>query len=63
MIAHDPETGEICEAREANIAEFTVSEISFALKRTLEDNFAYVRVRGEISGFKARIPPATAISP
>jgi exodeoxyribonuclease VII large subunit len=36
----------------ANVAEFTVSEISFALKRTLEDTFGHVRVRGEISGFK-----------
>jgi exodeoxyribonuclease VII large subunit len=35
-----------------NIAEFTVSELSGALKRTLEDAYGYVRVRGEISGFK-----------
>jgi exodeoxyribonuclease VII large subunit len=48
----DFETGELKEGPRANIAEFTVSEISFALKRTLDDNFAYVRVRGEISGFK-----------
>src|SRR5215510_14208244 len=52
MTDHDPETGEIREAHKANIAEFTVSEISFALKRTLEDSFGHVRVRGEISGFK-----------
>jgi exodeoxyribonuclease VII large subunit len=36
----------------SNIAEFTVSELSFALKRTVEDNYERVRVRGEISGFK-----------
>ena len=30
----------------------TVSEISALLKRTVEENFARVRVRGEISGFK-----------
>ena len=36
----------------ANIAEYTVSEISAAVKRTVEDNFAYVRVRGEISGYR-----------
>src|SRR6476620_4955078 len=52
MTDHDSETGEIREAPKANIAEFTVSEISFALKRTLEDSFGHVRVRGEISGFR-----------
>ena len=35
-----------------NVAEFTVSELSFALKRTVENEFEHVRVRGEISGFK-----------
>ena len=35
-----------------NVAEFTVSELSQALKRTVEENYAWVRVRGEISGFK-----------
>src|SRR3546814_19142496 len=35
-----------------NVPEFTVSEISFAVKRTLEGTFERVRVRGEISGFK-----------
>lgn len=32
----------------ANVADFTVSEISQALKRALEDTFGHVRVRGEI---------------
>lgn len=36
----------------ANIAEFTVSEISVAVKRTVEDAFGYVRVRGEVSGYR-----------
>jgi exodeoxyribonuclease VII large subunit len=36
----------------SNLTEFTVSELSFALKRMVEENFDYVRVRGEISGFK-----------
>jgi len=36
----------------SNLAEYTVSELSRALKRSIEENFAYVRVRGEISGFK-----------
>jgi exodeoxyribonuclease VII large subunit len=35
-----------------NIPEWTVSELSAALKKTVEDNFGYVRVRGEISGFR-----------
>jgi len=36
----------------ANLPEFSVSEISSALKRTVEDAFPFVRVRGEISGLK-----------
>jgi exodeoxyribonuclease VII large subunit len=35
-----------------NLVEYTVSELSRALKRSIEENFAYVRVRGEISGWK-----------
>ncbi|MDJ0683871.1 MAG: exodeoxyribonuclease VII large subunit [Alphaproteobacteria bacterium] len=35
-----------------NAPEMTVSEISRLLKRTVEEAFSYVRVRGEISGFK-----------
>jgi exodeoxyribonuclease VII large subunit len=35
-----------------NAPEFTVSELSSALKRTVEDRFGFVRVRGEISGFR-----------
>ena len=36
----------------SNLPEYTVSEISVAVKRTLEGAFERVRVRGEISGFK-----------
>src|SRR6476619_158257 len=36
----------------ANSPEFTVSELSSALKRTVEDTYGHVRVRGEISGFR-----------
>ncbi len=36
------------EERASNIPEWTVSEISGALKRTLEDTYDHVRVRGEI---------------
>ncbi|WP_029062159.1 exodeoxyribonuclease VII large subunit [Labrenzia sp. DG1229] len=32
----------------SNVAEFSVSEISFSIKRTMEDTFGYVRVRGEL---------------
>src|SRR6195952_2241776 len=35
-----------------NAPEFTVSELSSALKRTVEDAYGQVRVRGEISGFR-----------
>lgn len=35
-----------------NSPEFTVSELSSALKRTVEDTFGHVRVRGEITGFR-----------
>jgi len=36
----------------SNAADYTVSEISFALKRRIEDEFGFVRVRGEISGYR-----------
>jgi exodeoxyribonuclease VII large subunit len=36
----------------SNLPEYTVSELARALKRSIEENFAYVRVRGEISEFK-----------
>ena len=47
---YDPDTGELLDEPEAvsNVAEFSVSEISQALKRTLEDTFGHVRVRGEL---------------
>jgi exodeoxyribonuclease VII large subunit len=35
-----------------NLVEFTVSELSAAVKRAVEDGFSYVRVRGEISGYR-----------
>ena len=36
----------------SNISQMTISELANALKRTLEDRFGYVRVRGEISGYR-----------
>ncbi len=50
--AYDPVTGELLDDEPApvvsNVAEFSVSELSGALKRTLEDTFGHVRVRGEL---------------
>lgn len=42
MIADSPAVG-------ANAKPYTVSELAFALKRTLEDSYGYVRLRGELS--------------
>lgn len=42
----------IPQSGKTNAAEFTVSEISGALKRTVEEAFGHVRVRGEISGYR-----------
>ena len=35
-----------------NLTEYTVTEISASLKKTVEERFGYVRVRGEITGFR-----------
>lgn len=35
-----------------NVPQFTVSEFSRAIKRTVEDAFGYVKITGEITGFK-----------
>lgn len=43
---------ELAAESRSNAAEYTVSEISGALKRTVEDTFGHVRVRGEISGYR-----------
>jgi exodeoxyribonuclease VII large subunit len=43
----DPETGELSPG--TNAPPFSVSEISGALKKTIESAFGFVRVRGEIS--------------
>ena len=37
-----------------NLVEYSVSELAFALKRTVEDAYGLVKLRGEISGFKGR---------
>jgi exodeoxyribonuclease VII large subunit len=38
----------------ANAPEWTVSELSQALRRTVEEAYGYVRVRGEISGYRGQ---------
>ena len=38
-----------------NALEWSVSELSGALKRTVEDAFGFVRVRGEISGYRGPV--------
>ena len=40
------------DATRINVVELTVSELSNALKRTIEDGFGYVRVRGELGNVK-----------
>jgi len=40
------------DTRATNAPEITVSELAGALKRAIEDRFGYVRVRGEISGYR-----------
>ena len=38
--------------RSDNLPEYSVSELSSAIRRTLEGAYGYVRLRGEISGFR-----------
>src|SRR3974377_2608002 len=40
----------------ANLFEWTVSELSAALRRTVEHAYGHVRVRGEVSGCKGPAP-------
>lgn len=40
------------DASPSNAHEFSVSELAQAVKRAVEDEFGYVRVRGEISGYR-----------
>ncbi|MFN3700579.1 MAG: exodeoxyribonuclease VII large subunit [Alphaproteobacteria bacterium] len=37
------------EPRKSNVPEFSVGELAFSLKRTLEENYGRIRVRGELS--------------
>lgn len=47
MIESDP--SETSEARVSNAEPYTVSELAFALKRTLEQAYGFVRLRAELS--------------
>jgi exodeoxyribonuclease VII large subunit len=42
----------MAEQPRVNIPEWSVSELAGALKRTVEDAYGYVRVRGEVSGYR-----------
>ena len=51
--SNDDNSGLLARTRQGDNAEpLTISEISQSLKRTVEDRFGHVRVRGELSGVK-----------
>jgi exodeoxyribonuclease VII large subunit len=50
--AHPSRSADLASTEGGNAHEFSVSELSFSLKRTVEDTFGHVRVRGEITGFR-----------
>lgn len=54
MAEIDPDPEPDCQARGPadNLREWTVSDLSRALRRTVEDAYSLVRVRGEISSWK-----------
>src|ERR1700733_6754438 len=54
--ASAPAAGAVAGPPLANIPEWSVSELSAALKKTVEDAYGYVRVRGEVSGFRGPSP-------
>ena len=50
---HDDDAGLVARSRGGDNAQpLTISEISALLKRTVEDRFGFVRLRGELSGVK-----------
>src|SRR5579871_2163618 len=44
-----PSDSTAAKAGDGNARPYSVSELAFALKRTLEDAYGFVRLRGEIS--------------
>lgn len=47
-----PQSAPAAAQQGGNAPEFSVSELAGAIKRALEDGFGYVRLRGEISGYR-----------
>ncbi|VBB69325.1 Exodeoxyribonuclease VII large subunit [invertebrate metagenome] len=43
----------VCILWRVHLREWFMTELSYALKRTVENAFSFVKVRGEISGFKS----------
>ena len=41
-------------SKQTNLVEYSVSELAFALKRTVEDAYGLVRLKGEVSGFRGQ---------
>jgi exodeoxyribonuclease VII large subunit len=52
--------GAMSDLSKSNAPELSVSELSAALKRTVEDRFGFVRVRGEISNYRGPQPSGHA---
>ena len=52
FLVNPPATPPRASTGRSNVAEFSVSELSTAIKRTLEDGYSYVRLRGEVSGYR-----------
>ncbi|KLI64697.1 exodeoxyribonuclease VII large subunit [Aurantiacibacter marinus] len=51
--AGDSNSGLVASSRDGdNSAPLSITEVSLALKRTVEDRFGFVRLRGELSGVK-----------
>jgi exodeoxyribonuclease VII large subunit len=48
----EPPQGRLGREGGGNTPEFSVSELSGAIKRALEDGFGFVRLKGEISGYR-----------
>ncbi len=54
MLYNGSMTSVLPDSASTNLAEFSVSELSGSIKRTVETAFDHVRVRGEISGYRGQ---------
>jgi exodeoxyribonuclease VII large subunit len=45
-------SGRLPKSSETNLVEYSVSELAFSLKRTVEGAYGLVRLRGEVSGYR-----------